>query len=254
MLSSFPETTSGLCEIDVTHTTVGTWTGHLSTNSIIFLIQTRQTLYGCILWNRVSALSLRQRCRPSPWMSDSSPSWPLVQRSTFGILAFRWLSRQPLPAENTSSSSSATVGVWLAPQLCGVRQTRTTLLKAHPSANAQMPLRSTTSFAARCLNAPALSRPKAVTSAMPKRKSTSTPCGWSNNHSHESPCGSFFSCSFCISRKNQRETSGTLDHCGLNRRPGCSFDFERTKEISFCFRQKETKNRLLFAFEKKQKK
>lgn len=36
MLSSFPETTSGLCEIDVTHTTVGTWTGHLSTNSIIF--------------------------------------------------------------------------------------------------------------------------------------------------------------------------------------------------------------------------
>ena len=55
-----------------------------------------------------------------------------------------------------------------------------------------MPLRSTTSFAARCLNAPALSRPKAVTSVIPKRKSTSTPCGWSNNHSHESPCGSFF--------------------------------------------------------------
>lgn len=36
MLSSFPETTSGLCEIDVTRATVSTWTGHLSTNSVIF--------------------------------------------------------------------------------------------------------------------------------------------------------------------------------------------------------------------------
>ena len=179
----------------------------------------------------MSALSLRQRCRPSPWMSDSSPSWPLVQRSTFGILAFRWLSRQPLPAENTSSSSSATVGVWLAPQLCGVRQTLTTLLKARLSANAEMPLRSTTSFAAKYFGAPALSRLKAVISVIPKKRTTSTPCGRLNKPLTWGPCGSFF---FLFFLHFQKEPKRNQRNAG----PFCSFSFEKEPKKTFSFRKR----------------
>jgi len=138
------------------------------------------------------------------------------------------------------------VAVLLAPQLCGRQVIQTTLPKAHPLANVEMPQRSTTSLEARCFGAPALSRLKAVISATQKIRTTSTPCGWLNNHSHESPCGSFllFFLHFQKEPKRNQRNAGPILFFRFrkNQRNFFLFSTERNKEsTSFCC-QKEAKN------------